>query len=99
MQAYIKTPLFIILIIAILSCPSISLSQAKTQSKDIETIKRKLDVTKVYKFLGFKKFMTIAKVTTKDTEQYLSKLDIGKCYEDKEVNPEYSLRINHNGNT
>ena len=37
MQAYLKTPHFIILIIAILSCPSISLSQAKTQSKDIET--------------------------------------------------------------
>ena len=76
-------------------------NKLKTLSKLtlIGTIKRKLDVTKVYKFLGFKKFMTIAKVTTKDTEQYLSKLDIGKCYEDKEVNPEYSLRINHNGNT
>ena len=60
------------------------------------TEKQKLDATKIYKFLGFKKFMTIAKVTLKDSEQYLSKLDIGKCYDDKEVEPEFFLRVNHN---
>jgi hypothetical protein len=37
MQAYIKTHLFIILIVSILLCPTISLSQAQTRSTDIET--------------------------------------------------------------
>ena len=69
----------------------------KTLSKItlIESTKRKLDSLKVYKFLGFKKFITIAKVTLKDIELYLNKIDIGKCYEDKETEPEYSIRINH----
>ena len=57
--------------------------------------KVKLDAMKVYKFLGFKKFMIIAKVTKKDTEQYLNKIDIGKCASDEITEPEYSLRINH----
>ena len=69
----------------------------KTLSKItlIITERVKLDAMKVYKFLGFKKFMTIAKVTKKDTEQYLNKVDIGKCASDEITEPEYSLRINH----
>ena len=61
----------------------------------IETIKQKLDANKIYKFLGFKKFMLIAKVTMKDAEQYLNKIDIGKCASDEIGLPEYSLRVNH----
>ena len=59
------------------------------------TEKVKLDAMKVYKFLGFKKFMLIAKVTKKDVEQYLNKIDIGKCASDEVGLPEYSLRVNH----
>ena len=59
------------------------------------TEKVKLDAMKVYKFLGFKKFMIIAKVTKKDVEQYLNKIDIGKCASDEIGLPEYSLRVNH----
>ena len=59
------------------------------------TTKTELDAMKVYKFLGFKKFMTIAKVTKTDTEQYLNKIDMGKCESDEITEPEYSLRVNH----
>ena len=72
-------------------------NKLKTLSKiTLITIEKvKLDAMKVYKFLGFKKFMIIAKVTKKDTEQYLNKIDIGKCASDEITEPEYSLRISH----